>query len=286
MTKRTRTHSPGCNGKGNSMNARMKALLVTAALMLLAWHPAAHAEMSLYYIHNGHLGTPQVVTNEDQNVVWQADYQPFGEVDVTVNTLDQEARFPGQYTDDATGLHYNYFRDYDPSIGRYIQSDPIGLSDGVNTYAYTHNNPVNKYDPNGQSALHVGRLSYGIGRVTVTPAINFGVRLVTSGRAVSLGDLIYEAANGDPRIDSPSGLFNESSDEGGSCDVDGSVSDKKLSKGEIEKLKNSGFDPHDLKPRKNGSRFDLFKDRFGNIIIKPKKGNGPGDPTGINIKDF
>ena len=131
------------------MNTRMKALLTTAALMLMAWHPAAHAEMSLYYIHNDHLGTPQVVTNEDQNVVWQADYQPFGEVDVTVNTLDQEARFPGQYTDDATGLHYNYFRDYDPSIGRYIQSDPIGLNGGVNTYGYVGGNPLTYYDPFG-----------------------------------------------------------------------------------------------------------------------------------------
>ena len=149
MTKIARAHSAGCNGKGNSMNTRMKALLTTAALMLMAWHPAAHAEMSLYYIHNDHLGTPQVVTNEDQNVVWQADYQPFGEVDVTVNTLDQEARFPGQYTDDVTGLHYNYFRDYDPSIGRYIQSDPIGLNGGINTYGYAYQNPVMYTDPNG-----------------------------------------------------------------------------------------------------------------------------------------
>ena len=149
MTKITRTHSAGCNGKGNSMNTRMKALLTTAALMLMAWHPAARAEMSLYYIHNDHLGTPQVVTNEDQNVAWQADYQPFGEVDVTVNTLDQEARFPGQYTDDATGLHYNYFRDYDPSIGRYIQSDPIGLNGGINTYGYVEGNPLKFSDPYG-----------------------------------------------------------------------------------------------------------------------------------------
>ena len=151
MTKITRTHSAWCNGKGDSMNTRMKALLATAALMLMlmAWHPAAHAEMSLYYIHNDHLGTPQVVTNEDQNVVWQADYQPFGEVDVTVNTLDQEARFPGQYTDDATGLHYNYFRDYDPSIGRYVTSDPIGLGGGLNTFGYVYQNPLSYIDPNG-----------------------------------------------------------------------------------------------------------------------------------------
>lgn len=81
----------------------------------------------MYFIHNDHLGTPQVVTDANQSVVWQADYQPFGEVDVTTNLIDQDARFPGQYVDEATGLHYNYFRDYDPTIGRYIQSDPIGI---------------------------------------------------------------------------------------------------------------------------------------------------------------
>ena len=165
MTKITRTYSAGCNGKGNSMNTRMKALLATAAFMFIAWHSAAHAEMSLYYIHNDHLGTPQVVTNEDQNVVWQADYQPFGEVDVTVNTLDQEARFPGQYTDNATGLHYNYFRDYDQSIGRYIQSDPLGLYDGPNTYTYVHGNPVNNIDPLGLDTLRVRIITQaGLGR--------------------------------------------------------------------------------------------------------------------------
>ena len=67
---------------------------------------------------------------------------------------------------------------------------------------------------------------------------------------------------------------------------EGSPDDKKLSNGEIDKLKDAGIDPHDLKPKKGGSKYDLFKDRNGNIIVKPKKGNGPGDPSGFNINNF
>ena len=66
-------------------------------------------------------------------------------------TFKYALRFPGQNYDAETGTHYNYFRDYDPTIGRYEQSDPIGLQGGLNTYVYVANDPVELTDPRGQN---------------------------------------------------------------------------------------------------------------------------------------
>jgi len=104
---------------------------------------------AVYYYHTDQLGTPKALTDQDQRRVWRADYTPFGDTTIAVNEVENPLRFPGQYFDQETGLHYNYFRDYDPSIGRYIESDPIGLRGGLNTYAYALNNPLRFIDPFG-----------------------------------------------------------------------------------------------------------------------------------------
>ena len=110
-------------------------------------------EEEIYYYHNDHLGTPQKMTDVNGAVVWSADYRPFGQADVTVDTVANNFRFPGQYYDQETGLHYNYFRYYSPAIGRYLTPDPIGLffknavAYEINyLYLYANNNPVNNYD--------------------------------------------------------------------------------------------------------------------------------------------
>jgi len=104
---------------------------------------------AVYYYHNDHLGTPQILTDENQTIVWKALYTPFGITEVLIETVENPFRFPGQYYDQETGLHYNYFRDYKPDIGRYLTPDPIGLEGGINLFVYVGNNPVNYTDPMG-----------------------------------------------------------------------------------------------------------------------------------------
>ncbi|MGD2136899.1 MAG: RHS repeat-associated core domain-containing protein [Gammaproteobacteria bacterium] len=104
------------------------------------------------YVHNDHLGTPQAMSDETGKVTWRANYDPFGAAAVDEDpdgdriSTSLNIRFPGQYYDQETGLHYNYFRYYDPSTGRYINSDPVGLGGGLNTYAYVGNNPLKYLD--------------------------------------------------------------------------------------------------------------------------------------------
>jgi RHS repeat-associated protein len=104
----------------------------------------------IYYFINDHLGTPQKLLDENAGVVWSADYKPFGEADVNVSIFANQFRLPGQYFDAETGLHYNWFRYYDPSTGRYLRADPIGLAGmDPNIYGYVLNDPVNAIDPLG-----------------------------------------------------------------------------------------------------------------------------------------
>jgi len=104
---------------------------------------------NVYYYHNNHLATPQKMTNSAKTVVWSADYKPFGETTITVSTITNNLRFPGQYYDAETGLNYNLNRDYHAIIGRYMESDPIGLSGGINPYRYVNGNPLRFTDPLG-----------------------------------------------------------------------------------------------------------------------------------------
>jgi RHS repeat-associated protein len=112
--------------------------------------------INIYYVHADHLGSPRAVTRPiDNAIMWQWDnLDPFGANAANENpsgqgTFKYGVRFPGQYYDAETGTHYNYYRDYDPTIGRYEQSDPIGLGGGINTYSYVRGSPTTRFDREG-----------------------------------------------------------------------------------------------------------------------------------------
>lgn len=142
-SKNTLTHT------GGIVRRTMKLITASAGLFLSLLVISAQTQAATYYFHNDHLGTPQVLSDSNQAIVWKGEYDPFGQVTETVATVEQNLRFPGQYFDAETGLHYNYFRTYDPATGRYTQSDPIGLNGGINTYGYTGGNPISYSDPSG-----------------------------------------------------------------------------------------------------------------------------------------
>ena len=110
----------------------------------------------LYFFLNDHLGTPQKLIDTAGAVVWQAAYLPYGEAQVQANsTVTNNLRFPGQYYDEETDLHYNWNRYYDPVLGRYLSPDPIGLEGGLNLYGYVGGDPVNGVDPEGLANLNL-----------------------------------------------------------------------------------------------------------------------------------
>ena len=129
---------------------------------------AAEIDNRLYAIHTDHLGTPRRLTQADGQAAWQWAYTPYGDETPTLGAkrftnettnpttgstniapVRFNLRYPGQYFDEESGLHYNYFRSYDPRTGRYTQTDPIGLEGGWNRFAYVDGNPLNRFDPDG-----------------------------------------------------------------------------------------------------------------------------------------
>jgi RHS repeat-associated protein len=112
-----------------------------------------------FFVYADHLDTPRAIANTRGTVVWRWDSDPFGaarpneDPDGNRQTFTYNLRFPGQYFDQESGLMYNYFRDYDPQTGRYLQADPLGLAGGLNPYHYAEGNPLTNYDPYGLQSV-------------------------------------------------------------------------------------------------------------------------------------
>ena len=121
--------------------------------------PKAGGGVDIFYVHTDHLNTPRRVTRPSDNKMrWRWEINPFTDGNPAQNpeslgTFVYNLRLPGQMYMAEIGLRYNYFRDYDPTVGRYVESDPAGLRGGLNTYAYVRNDPVELVDPNGLESV-------------------------------------------------------------------------------------------------------------------------------------
>jgi len=114
------------------------------------------SSVSIYYVHTDHLNTPRKVAQSSSGgqLAWRWDADPFGTAAPNQNpsglgTFAYNLRFPGQYYMAETGLNQNVNRDYDPLTGKYVESDPIGLRAGINTYAYVRSQPTLLADSTG-----------------------------------------------------------------------------------------------------------------------------------------
>jgi RHS repeat-associated protein len=125
------------------------------------------------YMFPDHLSPPRMLTRASDNKMvrrWDSadpfGLDPRGQNSSRLEELIYNPRFPGKMFDRETNNHYNYFRDYDPQAGRYVQSDPIGLAGGINTYSYVLGNPLRAIDPLGLASC---AFSFSAGRVVCTP---------------------------------------------------------------------------------------------------------------------
>ncbi|MFC4311446.1 RHS repeat-associated core domain-containing protein [Steroidobacter flavus] len=131
---------------------------------IVSLRPKVGGGINIYNIHTDHLNTPRVITGSvNPGDRWRWDGQPFGGGTINnnpsgVGVFNFDLRFPGQIAMAETGLNYNYYRDYDPATGRYVQSDPIGLDGGTATYTYVDASPLMLIDPQGLSPFKLIKL--------------------------------------------------------------------------------------------------------------------------------
>lgn len=102
-----------------------------------------------YWYATSQPGNVTALVNASNQVVNRYEYTPFGRTLSATEQVVQPFRFAGRQFDSETGLYYNRARYYDPTVGRFISEDPIGLAGGVNQYAYAGNDPINGIDPSG-----------------------------------------------------------------------------------------------------------------------------------------
>jgi RHS repeat-associated protein len=174
------------------------------------WEPLALlGSTTLSYVHGDHLGVPVVITNPAGTSINDMQAEPFGRRFRTASGAQPRTSIalPGQIIDIAD-RHYNMYRDYDPTLGRYLQADPIGLEGGDNVYGYVGGNPVNQIDPTGRNPVAIG---FGAVRLFCS---RFPSRCAAA--AATLAEAVRRAGNA-----ATDSIINQRGNVGGCEDADG-----------------------------------------------------------------
>ena len=262
-----------------------------------------------YFYHHGPRGETTQVTNSAGSVVVDYRYDAYGNIVGTSGSLDNPFKFGGKYgyysDENAIGLILAGARWYSPKLRRWLTRDPIEYDGGDNLYAYVEGNPVGFVDPEGLTpqAIAISTSTEVILPVSlkwlakVAAATSSGAWVAGVGiGGYVLGTYINDEF-GDELGDWIWATFGEEAPSLTLCNEKNADSDpynpnrdwskdRKLSDGEAKRIKKSGEDIHQIKGRGKVAIYDLFKDRKGNIYVKPKSGAGPGEYTGLNINDF
>jgi RHS repeat-associated protein len=184
----------------------------------------SQAGQTIYaYYHHDHLSTPIRATDKAGNIVWSANYSAFGraQINTAQTSIVSNLRLPGQYHDEESGLHQNWNRYYDYSVGRYITEDPIGLLGGSNRYIYTFGTPLAYIDPDGRLVwVPIGAVIGGvIGGVVAASSPNANATSIFTGVVTgAIGGALPATSTGYGAV---SGLVNYVAENGSSSSVSG-----------------------------------------------------------------
>lgn len=174
----------------------------------------------MYFIRTDHIGRPVLATDALGAVASSISHKPFGEVHTSTG-LDTGLRFPGQVYHWESELHQNWMRDYDPTTGRYIQTDPLGLEPGPALYSYAYQSPGKFVDPDGRNPS--AGVYYGV--VYGSRLLSAGGRLLAKYWARGRGaTAVGAAAAVTPTIpsDNDGAIPDDATPDGEMCEPDGS----------------------------------------------------------------